>query len=159
MEKLVLAAANAQDSSEHLTELQASCYRADLDVDRLRHQLHMVPEVINQALPIVEQVKNVRTVYDAMNANPVTKALLGEVHKLLRLYFYVPVTSATSVRTFSALRRLKNYMRSTMRQDRLNNCMLLHWHKPHADTIESEEIAKSFVSVNEQRKHFFGRYL
>ena len=159
MEKLVLAAANAQDFCEHLTELQASCYWADLDVDKLRHQLHMVPEAINQALPIVEQVTNVRTVYDAMNANPVTKALLGEVHKLLRLYLNVPVSSATSVRTFSALRRLKNYMRSTMRQDRLNNCMLLHCHKPHADTIESEEIAKSFVSVNEQRKHFFGRYL
>ena len=104
VEKLVLAAANAQDFCEHLTELQASCYRADLDVDRLRHQLHMVPEAINQALPIVEQVTNVRTVYDAMNANPVTKALLGEVHKLLRLYLNVPVSSATSVRTFSALR-------------------------------------------------------
>ena len=110
----------------HLTELQASCYRADLDVDRLRHQLHMVPEVINQALPIVKQVTNVRTVCDTMNANPVTKALLGEVHKLLRLCLTVPVTCATSEHTFSALRRLKNYMRSTMRQDCLNTCMLLH---------------------------------
>ena len=92
---------------------------------------------------------NVRTVCDAMNANPVTKALLDEVHKLLRLYLSVPVTSATSERTFSALRRLKNYMRS---------CMLLHCHKPPTDTIESEEIAKSFVSINEQH-FFFGRYL
>ena len=91
---------------------------------------------------------NVRTVCDAMNANPVTKVLLGEVHKLLRLYLTVLVTSATSERTFSARRRLNNYMRSTMRQDRLNT-----------DTIESEEIAKSFMSVNEQRKPFFGRYL
>ena len=148
VEKLVLAAANTQDFSEHLTGLQASCYRADLDIDRLRHQLHMVPEVINQALPIVKRLTNFRTVCDAMNAKPVTKALLGEVHKLLRLYLTVPMTSATSERTFSALRRLNNYMRSTMRQDRLNT-----------DTIESEEIAKSFMSVNEQRKLFFGRYL
>ena len=145
VEKLVLAAANTQDFSEHLTGLQASCYRADLDIDRLRHQLHMVTEVINQALPIVKRVANVRTVCDAMNANPVTKVLLGE---LLRLYLTVLVTSATSERTFSARRRLNNYMRSTMRQDRLNT-----------DTIESEEIAKSFMSVNEQRKPFFGRYL
>ena len=159
VEKLVLAAANTQDFCEHLTKLQALCYWADLGVDRLRHQLHMVPEVINQALPIVKPVTNVRTVCDAMNANPVTKALLGEVHKLLRLYLTVPVTSATSERVFSALGRLKNYMRSTMRQDCLNSCMLLHCHKPHTDTIESEEIAKSFVSVNEQHKLFFDRYL
>ena len=147
VEKLVLATANTQDFSEHLTEVQASCYRADLDVGRLRHQLHMVPEGINQALPIVKEVTNVRTVCDAMNVNPVTKALLGEVHKLLRLYLTVPVTSATSERTFSALRRLKNCMHSTMRQDRLNSCMLLHCHKPHTETIESEEIAKRFASL------------
>ena len=40
---------------------------------------------------------------------------------LLRRYFTIPVTSATSKRTFSALRRLKNYLRSTTKQDRLNN--------------------------------------
>ena len=33
------------------------------------------------------------------------------------MYLTIPVTSATSERTFSALRRLKNYLRSTMKQD------------------------------------------
>ena len=33
------------------------------------------------------------------------------------MYLTIPVTSATSERTFSALRRLKNYLRSTMKRD------------------------------------------
>ena len=37
----------------------------------------------------------------------------------------IPVTSPTSERTFSALRRLKNYLRTTMKQDGLNNCHTL----------------------------------
>ena len=44
---------------------------------------------------------------------------------LLPMYLTIPVTSATSERTFSALRRLMNYLRSTMKQDGLNNCHTL----------------------------------
>ena len=36
------------------------------------------------------------------------------------MYLVLPVKSATKEHTFSALRRLKNYLRSTMKQDRLN---------------------------------------
>ena len=48
---------------------------------------------------------------------------------LLRLYLTIPATLATSQRTFSALRQLKNYLRSTMKQAYLNNCLLMHCHK------------------------------
>ena len=42
---------------------------------------------------------------------------------LLPMYLTIPVTSATSEGKFSALRRLNNNLRSTMKQDRLNTCM------------------------------------
>ena len=50
----------------------------------------------------------------------VNKAMLSEVFTLLKLYYTVPMTTATSERSFSILRRLKNYLRSTMTQCRLN---------------------------------------
>ena len=55
-------------------------------------------------------------------APPQTKIRVLVPKTLLRLYLTLPVTSATSERThtFSTLRRLKNYLRSTMKQDRLN---------------------------------------
>ena len=86
---------------------------------------------------------------EAFKKTPVAKTLLGEVHKLFRLYLTLPVV--TSERTFSALRRLKDYLRSTM-QDRLNNCLLIYRHKSITDTLDTVKIAKRFACANEPRK-------
>ena len=48
---------------------------------------------------------------------------------LLRILGTLPVTSCECERSFSALRRLKNYNRSTMVADRLNGLALLHEHQ------------------------------
>ena len=72
------------------------------------------------------------------------------------MYVTTPVTSATSERTFSALRRLKNYQRSTMKQDRLKIMiyLLMHCHKSITDTLDTVKIA----CTNEQRKGHFGKF-
>jgi len=125
------------DFSEHLEELQRSCFGTDIDCSRLGHQLYHVHDAVKTTLPEVRQVTNIRTICEAFNKTPVTKRLLGEVHKLLRLYLtFIPEASATSERKFSSLRRLKTYLRSTMNQNRLNNrdCLLLHCRKSITDT-------------------------
>ena len=63
---------------------------------------------------------------------------------LYRMYLTIPVTSATSERVFSALRRLKNYPRST----------LSHCHKSFTDTLDTVNIA----CANEQRKGHFEKF-
>ena len=67
---------------------------------------------------------------------------------------YLWHASATSERTFSALRWLKNYQRSTMKQDRLNNCPLMRCHTSITDTLDTLKIA----FVNKQRKRYFGKF-
>ena len=47
----------------------------------------------------------------------------------LRIIGTLPVTSCECERSFSALRRLKTYTRSTMVAERLNGLALLHLHK------------------------------
>ena len=66
-------------------------------------------------LPKVCQVTNIRTISEALNKTPVTKTIQGEVHKQRRLYLTLPVAPAISKYTFSALQRLKTYLRSTMK--------------------------------------------
>ena len=61
--------------------------------------------------------------------NSVYQDMLPSVHHLLRLYMTIPISSATSERTFSAMRRLMTYLRSSMTEKRLNHCLLLHIHK------------------------------
>ena len=80
------------------------------------------------------------------------------IAKLLRLCLTLHVASPTSERTFSALRQLKNYLRSTMKRDRLNNCLLMHCHKSITDTLNGVKIAKKFACANELRKGHFGKF-
>ena len=94
--------------------------------------------------------------YQAMNFNPVYKSLFCEVHNLLRLYWTVPITTYTSERSFSALRQLLTYLRSTISELRLNNCILLHVHKALMESLDIKQIAKEFVSHKPERKHYFG---
>ena len=84
--------------------------------------------------------------------------MLLNVHRLLRIYLTVPMTSATAERTFSALRRVKNYLRTTMTQKRLNNVMLLHAHKQRTDGLNLTDIAAEFVGRNIRRRNYFGSF-
>ena len=84
--------------------------------------------------------------------------MLSEVNKLLQLYLTFPVTTATAERSFSALRRLKTFLRSTMTECRLNNLFLLYVHKSMTDALDSSHIAKDFVSVNSRRINYFGKF-
>ena len=67
----------------------------------------------------------------------------------------MPATNASCERSFSALRRLKTYLRSTMRQDRLNHLMLLH---ERTDDLNLKAVANEFVSASENRLRIFGKF-
>ena len=54
------------------------------------------------------------------------QSFFSEVCRLARLILVMPATNAVSERSFSAMRRLKTYLRSTMRQNRLNHLLLLN---------------------------------
>ena len=68
----------------------------------------------------------------------------------------MPATNAGSKRSFSAVRRIKMYLRSTMTQQRLNHLMLLHAHKSHTDSLNLVDVANDFIAGNDHRKHMFG---
>ena len=61
--------------------------------------------------------------------------LLPELAKLFCLALTIPVTTSTAERSFSTLRRLKTYLRSTMTQERLNHIAVLHVHKSVSDAF------------------------
>ena len=65
----------------------------------------------------------------------VTKTLFSEVITLVKLLLVMPATNASSERSFSALKCLKGYLRSTMTQLRLNNLLLLYVHRERLDKL------------------------
>lgn len=66
--------------------------------------------------------------------SPGRVALLSQVGRLLQLVLVMPATNASSERSFSASRRIKTYLRTTMQQERLNYLMVL---KAKTDSIDT----------------------
>ena len=122
IELLLLNAAN--DNPCDIQTLSSSVelfLEKDFDLKRLCTQLAMVADMVKQAAPQVKTVTNIRTIAEAINSSDIYKRMLSEVLRLLSLYFTFPVTTASAERSFSSLRRLKTFLRSTMSDCRLNN--------------------------------------
>ena len=64
----------------------------------------------------VKKVTSIGTIAELFNTCSYSKTMLREVSRLLRIFLTVPMASATAERSFSALRRLKHYLRTTMSQ-------------------------------------------
>ncbi len=67
-------------------------------------------------------------------------------------------TNAISERSFSAMRWLKTYLRSSMGQKRLNHLMLLHLNKEKLDSLDLDAIGNEFVQGSEHRLRIFGKF-
>ena len=105
----------------------------------------------------LKQVTCIQTLCEVFNIHPTFKILLSEIHKLLRISLTIPVTTSTAERKFSALRRIKTYLRSSMSQARLNYCIVLHVLKDRTDKLDNKEIAIEFIERNEQWRNCFGQ--
>ena len=68
----------------------------------------------------------------------------------------MPATNAVSERSFSAPRRIKTFLRTTMTQCRLNN---LNIHKDHCDMLDLVDVANTFVAGSEHRLLLFGKFM
>lgn len=74
------------------------------------------------------------------------REIYPNVAKLLCILMALPVTNAEAERSFSALKRLKTYLRNTIGQDRLNGLALLASHKDISISIDT--VIKRFTSKN-----------
>ena len=84
---------------------------------------------------------------------------MAQVMKLTQFIIVLPATNASSERVFSALRRLKTYLRSSMSRRRLNNIMVLHVHSALTDQLDFISVANNFVQGSEHRTRLFGTFI
>lgn len=70
----------------------------------------------------------------------------------LRIYLTLPVTVAHSERSFSKLKIIKNYLRSTLSQSRLTNLSLISIE--HEIKIEVSDIVKDFANAKARKVNF-----
>ena len=148
---LLLKAAASEPYDEEL-QFVLSFYGSDFDSLLLPTHL----EIFSQTIESRGKV----TVADILeffpSCTPSQCDLMSQVSKLVKLLLVMPATNAESERLFSAMRRIKMYLRATMSQQRLNHLMLLHVHKSQTDSLSLVDVANNFISGHDHRKNLFG---
>ena len=100
-----------------------------------------------EEVPSVESIKNV-----LLTLCTIQRKLLTTVCRVFQLLLILPATNATSERSFSALRRIKSWLRSRMPQARLNHLMILHYHQDLTDSLDVKCIANEYVAKKRSQK-------
>ncbi|XP_050373136.1 uncharacterized protein LOC126790827 [Argentina anserina] len=75
-----------------------------------------------------------------------------------KLLLTIPVTIACVERSFSKLKLIKSYLRSTMSQERLNDLAMLSIEKEFAEKLECSCLIDTFASKNARRAIFSKMY-
>ena len=153
LEQLLLKACKRQCYEEEMAT-KSERYSADIDIANLKIQLQTLSINMNCDLDVT--VENV--VKYLRELSPVGRSLYSEVTTLVKLILVMPASNASSERSFSALRRLKTYLRSTMSQVRLNNLMVLHIHSDRLDKLDLCQFGNEFINTRSTRKLIFGLF-
>lgn len=82
-----------------------------------------------------------------------SKDLYPCIYSILSVLLTMPPTSATCERSFSAMKRIKNYLRSTMNTERLSSLAMLHIHKDMDVSIDG--VINTFASRKCRNLEFF----
>lgn len=136
-----------------LAEPNLPALPSNIDARRLRMQLMMLHDLCQE-----KSVQNVASLAAIIaSAQPETRRVFKEVEQLVRLCLCLPVSVAGSERSFSALRRLKTWLRNTMTQCRLTNLALMHIHADILDLVDMESLVKDFCLKTAERRSVFGQ--
>ena len=90
--------------------------------------------------------------------SPEVRCLFNQVEQLLRLLLIIPASSCSAERSFSALRRLKTWLRNTMSQQRLNSIAVCHVHQDLLDKLDLQKLATEFAGRSDIRRRIFGSF-
>ena len=83
--------------------------------------------------------------------------MLPEFSKVLKIYSVLPISSCETERSFSALKRLKTYLRSKMGQNRLSSLALMHLERNIVNSVLQEDMSKLIdkFARNKKRDMYF----
>ena len=84
--------------------------------------------------------------------------IFPEFSKVVHILAVIPATSCSVERSFSALRRLKTYLRNTMGQQRVSNITLINIERAYANSVVSNDmdgIIDIFGRRNGRDSYFF----
>jgi len=156
LETVLVEAAQDNILLESLEELTDKY--PELSYAELKRELPMLPSILKQQTEVKEFI-SFHLILEGVKCVPATSLnLIPNTVVLIKLVMVLPSTAASSERSFSALRRLKTYLRSTMSQKRLSHVGVCHVQNEYCKAVCIKDVVNSFIlnSNSQERKFVFG---
>ena len=99
----------------------------------------------------IAEMKSVSEILKKLQATNLVLSFLA-LAALCTLFVTLPVTVATAERSFPKLKIIKNYLRSTMRQDRLDELAMTAIENDEARELDLENLINAFAEKNARKK-------
>jgi len=157
LENILLDAYRGTVPSQEKLKERLGCFAEDFELDDLHPQLKMLKNQKNT--PDEKNPTSCQDIAHRLSQMPETsRNLFDQVFLLVALVLTVPASAASSERSFSALRKVKDYTRATMTQKRLTHLLLLKIHARRTQSLNLDEVMKEFVNRSIDRKRVFGKF-
>ena len=131
-------------SNEELTEQCAALSstlqydgHSDLDGTQLAHELHYLPDMPSEKMTQLDLLQFIHEKYLAQ--------IYQNLWTALRVSLTLQVTVASAERSFSKLKLIKTYLRSTMSQERLSGLVVISINHHLANQISYDDIIDDFA--------------
>ena len=104
IEEILLGTVNSNCCSLECLHEDFAVYKKDLNMVQLHDQLQMLPNLVQtrnslrRDQPAITKVTSVRTIANVLTEVEVGKAMLPDVAALVKIYYTLPVTTATGER-------------------------------------------------------------
>jgi len=74
----------------------------------------------------------------------IVKVTYPNLYKLIQVGITIPISSATCERSFSSMRQIKNWLRTSMLQQRFTNLSILNIERDITNSLKSEQILNKY---------------
>ena len=143
-----------EDPNSEFPSSLMELYTSDLNWKFLKIEMIQWNRVGHISNP-TKHTTNLKYLHKYLSENSDHRLMWPNLVSFLKLYLLLPCTSCSAERGFSCLIRIKTYLRSTMKEDRLNACALCNMHTETLDQLDLDTFTDEWINRTEARMDRF----
>lgn len=133
---------------EALFFLFASIYACN--IDDLTHEIHQMKRVLQRK--VASGIQKPSNIVELTNMIEPFKDVFHELFRLCKIAIAIPVSTASCESSFSTLKLVKTFLRSTMDDSRLSNLGVLSVESRRAKSLDMEDFVNRFSANHNNRR-------
>ena len=155
IQSLLLKCVNLpEEEDQELEDGISKFYGDEIDHMALRIEANVLRTIIKDKVTCFKEIYQ-----EVKECSKEERELMPNIIHAIKLFLVNPATSCTPERSFSTARRLKTWLRASMKSKRFNSLAILNIHKDLTDKLDLKDIGNEFVSAREGRLEYFGKFV